>query len=131
MLFLLLLILGCLWIGYCYTHQKRRLLTLGTFCFAKTISHHHQQYDIEEVAFSDYQGAIHGYFRLVSALQAYGEVKSSDYDFFDFYSVVLQFDDCTMRSLRRIDRVRLIKSHQPMSIDEFKREIETFAYQSF
>lgn len=82
MLLILLIIFGCLYIFYIHTHQKPHLLRLGTFCFAKTISHHHRQYDIEEVAFSDYQGAIHGYFCLVSVLQAYGEVKNSDYDFF-------------------------------------------------
>ncbi len=103
--------------------RKPRLLGLGRFQFAKTIQHNQQQYYIEEVVFADRQQAIHGYFRLVPMLQQYGNVLESEYDFFDFYSVVLRFDDCTMKLVRRLNYVRLIKSEKPVAISDFEQRL--------
>lgn len=126
MLFILLLILSAIFIFA--VRQKTRLLHFGTFRFAKTITHNQQRFYLEEVAFDNRQQAIHGYFQLAPALQNYGEVQETEYDFFDFYSVVLRFDDCTMKLVRRLDNVRLIKSETPMSIAEFEQQIAEIAY---
>ena len=126
MLFILLLILSAIFIFA--VRQKTRLLHFGTFRFAKTITHNQQRFYLEEVAFDNRQQAIHGYFQLAPALQNYGEVQETEYDFFDFYSVVLRFDDCTMKLVRRLDNVRLIKSETPMSIAEFEQQIADIAY---
>ena len=127
MLFILLLILSAIFIFA--VRQKTRLLHFGTFRFAKTITHNQQRFYLEEVAFDNRQQAIHGYFQLAPALQNYGKVQETEYDFFDFYSVVLRFDDCTMKLVRRLDNVRLIKSETPMSIAEFEQQIAEIAYQ--
>lgn len=127
MLFILLLILSAIFIFA--VRQKTRLLHFGTFRFAKTITHNQQRFYLEEVAFDNRQQAIHGYFQLAPALQNYGEVQETEYDFFDFYSVVLRFDDCTMKLVRRLDNVRLIKSETPMSIAAFEQQIADIAYQ--
>ena len=126
MLFILLLILSVIFIFA--IRQKPRLLHFGTFRFAKTITHNQQRFYLEEVAFDNRQQAIHGYFQLAPALQNYGKVQETEYDFFDFYSVVLRFDDCTMKLVRRLDNVRLIKSETPMSIAEFEQQIAEIAY---
>lgn len=126
MLFILLLILSAIFIFA--VRQKTRLLHFGTFRFAKTITHNQQRFYLEEVAFNNRQQAIHGYFQLAPALQNYGKVQETEYDFFDFYSVVLRFDDCTMKLVRRLDNVRLIKSETPMSIAEFEQQIAEIAY---
>ena len=126
MLFILLLILGVIFIFA--IRQKPRLLHFGTFRFAKTITHNQHRFYLEEVAFDNRQQAIHGYFQLAPALQNYGKVQETEYDFFDFYSVVLRFDDCTMKLVRRLDNVRLIKSETPMSIAEFEQQIADIAY---
>ena len=127
MLFILLLILSAIFIFA--VRQKTRLLHFGTFRFAKTITHNQHRFYLEEVAFDNRQQAIHGYFQLAPALQNYGKVQETEYDFFDFYSVVLRFDDCTMKLVRRLDNVRLIKSETPMSIAEFEQQIAEIAYQ--
>ena len=103
--------------------RKLRLLGLGRFQFAKTIQHNQQRYYIEEVVFADRQQAIHGYFRLVPMLQQYGNVLESEYDFFDFYSVVLRFEDCSMKLVRRLNYVRLIKSEKPVAISDFEQRL--------
>ena len=126
MLFILLLILSAIFIFA--VRQKTRLLHFGTFRFAKTITHNQQRFYLEEVAFDNRQQAIHGYFQLAPVLQHYGKVQETAYDFFDFYSVVLRFDDCTMKLVRRLDNVRLIKSETPMSIAEFEQQIAEIAY---
>lgn len=108
--------------------KKTRLLHFGTFRFAKTITHNQHRFYLEEVMFDNRQQAIHGYFQLAPALQNYGKVQETEYDFFDFYSVVLRFDDCTMKLVRRLDNVRLIKSETPMSIAEFEQQIAEIAY---
>lgn len=127
MLFILLLILSAIFIFA--VRKKPHLLHFGTFRFAKTITHNQQRFYLEEVAFDNRQQAIHGYFQLAPALQNYGKVQETAYDFFDFYSVVLRFDDCTMKLVRRLDNVRLIKSETPMSIAEFEQQIAEIAYQ--
>ncbi len=127
MLFILLFIFSLIFIFA--IRQKPRLLHFGTFRFAKTITHNQQRFYLEEVAFDNRQQAIHGYFQLAPALQNYGKVQETAYDFFDFYSVVLRFDDCTMKLVRRLDNVRVIKSETPMSIAEFEQQIADIAYQ--
>ncbi len=126
MLFILLFIFSLIFIFA--IRQKPRLLHFGTFRFAKTITHNQQRFYLEEVAFDNRQQAIHGYFQLAPALQNYGKVQETAYDFFDFYSVVLRFDDCTMKLVRRLDNVRVIKSETPMSIAEFEQQIADIAY---
>lgn len=126
MLFILLFIFSLIFIFA--IRKKTRLLHFGTFRFAKTITHNQHRFYLEEVAFDNRQQAIHGYFQLAPALQNYGKVQETEYDFFDFYSVVLQFDDCTMKLVRRLDNVRLIKSETPMSIAEFEQQIAEIAY---
>lgn len=126
MLFILLFIFSLIFIFA--IRKKTRLLHFGTFRFAKTITHNQQRFYLEEVAFDNRQQAIHGYFQLAPALQNYGKVQETEYDFFDFYSVVLRFDDCTMKLVRRLDNVRLIKSETPMSIAEFEQQIAEIAY---
>lgn len=127
MLFILLFIFSLIFIFA--IRKKTRLLHFGTFRFAKTITHNQHRFYLEEVAFDNRQQAIHGYFQLAPALQNYGKVLETEYDFFDFYSVVLRFDDCTMKLVRRLDNVRLIKSETPMSIAEFEQQIAEIAYQ--
>ena len=87
-----------------------------------------ERFYLEESIFSDYQQAIHGYFRLTADLMVSAEVVASEYDFFDFYSVVLRFEDCTLALLRRIDTVRLVKSAHSMEIDQFRAQIASIAY---
>lgn len=127
MLFILLFIFSLIFI--LAIRKKTRLLHFGTFRFAKTITHNQHCFYLEEVAFDNRQQAIHGYFQLAPTLQNYGKVQETEYDFFDFYSVVLRFDDCTMKLVRRLDNVRLIKSETPMSIAEFEQQIAEIAYQ--
>lgn len=86
-------------------------------------------YTVEEVAFDDYQAAIHGYFRLVPIVLALGKVCEERYDFFDFYSVAVRFENHSARLLRLVDRVRLVQSDRAMDLDEFERQIPSFAYQ--
>ena len=126
MLFILLFIFSLIFIFA--IRKKTRLLHFGTFRFAKTITHNQHRFYLEEVVFDNRQQAIHGYFQLAPALQNYGKVQETEYDFFDFYSVVLRFDDCTMKLVRRLDNVRLIKSETPMSIAEFEQHIAEIAY---
>lgn len=126
MLFILLFIFSLIFIFA--IRKKTRLLHFGTFRFAKTITHNQHRFYLEEVVFDNRQQAIHGYFQLAPALQNYGKVQETEYDFFDFYSVVLRFDDCTMKLVRRLDNVRLIKSETPMSIAEFEQQIAEIAY---
>ena len=127
MVLMIILSLSAL-IAWWLIRQKPRLLHFGTFRFAKTITHNQHRFYLEEVAFDNRQQAIHGYFQLAPILQNYGEVQETEYDFFDFYSVVLRFDDCTMKLVRRLDNVRLIKSETPMSIAEFEQQIAEIAY---
>ncbi|AGO17400.1 hypothetical protein K756_11565 [Glaesserella parasuis ZJ0906] len=98
MLFILLFIFSLIFIFA--IRKKTRLLHFGTFRFAKTITHNQHRFYLEEVTFDNRQQAIHGYFQLAPALQNYGKVQETEYDFFDFYSVVLRFDDCTMKLVR-------------------------------
>lgn len=125
---LLILVLLFIIIGVMIFRRQPYFISLGQAQKSKTIYSNQQRFYIEEVEFSDYQQAIHGYFNIVPELQKYAAVLEVEYDFFDFYSVALRFEDCTMRLLRLVNKVRLIKSSQPISIDEFEQAIQPFAY---
>ena len=108
--------------------HRPHLISLGNFKFAKFVNVGEQQFYIEEVEFRDSQAAIHGYFNIAPMLQNRAEVLETSYDFFDFYTVVLRFDDCTMKLVRQLNKVRLIKSEFPVGIAEFEQLIVPIAY---
>lgn len=126
MMILLCLAMGLWW---CVAHKPTRHLPLGRFVAQKTFHINGNYYTIEEVAFDDYQEAIHGYFCLVPAVLALGQVCEERYDFFDFYSVAVRFSDRSARLLRLVDKVRLIQSDTPIPLDDFEQIISQFAYQ--
>lgn len=126
MLGVIVLALGVL--AWLLMRRQPCLLPRGKCVLARTIAHQQRRYYVEEVAFANRQQAIHGYFRLVPALLAHGEVRESTYDFFDFYTVALRFDDCSMKLVRRLNNVRLIKSMEPLPLEEFERQIAAIAY---
>ena len=114
--------------GYWAIRFQPNLLPLGKFVAKKNIQCEQYRYYIEEVAFDDYQAAIHGYFNLVPEIQKIGKAEETHYDFFDFYSVAIRFEHCSVRLLRLVDKVRLIKSDRPIPLDEFEQRIQPFAY---
>lgn len=126
MWWIVILLFGVLF--YVVVNRPPRIITLGTFKKAKMVRVGQHQFYIEEVEFKDYQAAIHGYFNITPQLQNYAPVQEVSYDFFDFFSVVIRFDSCTMKLVRQIDKVRLIKSVEPMSIAEFEQQIVPIAY---
>ena len=126
MLFILLFIFSLIFIFA--IRQKPRLLNFGVFRFAKTITHNQQRFYIEEVAFENRKKAVHGYFKIAPQLLERGKVLESKYDFFDFSVIVVRFEDCTLKLVRCLDNVRLIKSETPMSIAEFEQQIAEIAY---
>ena len=131
---ILVLMILLMIVGLVSYHQAKpaRLLTVPNLSmhldFAKIINHQGHKLYIEQVSFADYQAAIHGYFVLTSALEGRDVLRDSRYDFFDFYSVVLCFDDDTLRLLRLVDKVRVVKSDKPINIDEFERLIAGVMY---
>lgn len=120
LIFLIIPLLLTLWAS----RRPPRLLRRGVFRKRRRVD----GFYIEEVVFKDYQAAISGYFRLSADLYGYGEVCETRYDFLDFYSVMMRFPDCTLRLVRIIDRVRLIKSTAPMSMDAFGQASAAVAY---
>lgn len=79
---------------------------------------------VEEVQFDDYHQALHHYFKLVDDVRAKGTVLEVKYSYLDWTYTVFRFADFTALLVRRVDRVRLIKSNRPMVIDEFEQFIE-------
>lgn len=115
-------------IGYRHKRYTRRL-PLGRFVGHKRFVVEGIAYDVEEVAFSDYQAAIRGYFRLVPVVLSLGKVCEERYDFFDFYSVAIRFEHSSVRLLRLVDKVRLVQSRQAVDLDTFAEHLSRFAYQ--
>ncbi len=126
MLFIIFILLSLIF--YSALHYRPHLISLGNFKFAKYSKIDSLSFYIEEVEFNDSQAAIHGYFNIVPMLQNRAEVLESSYDFFDFYTVVLRFEDCTLKLVRQLNKVRLIKSEFPVGIAEFEQLIVPIAY---
>ncbi|KGQ69646.1 hypothetical protein A1D23_08935 [Chelonobacter oris] len=112
------------------TARQPRILKRGRFKRAHSVCLGGRQYYIEDVVFEDYQQAIHGYFKIVSDLYQCAVPLEVEYDFFDFYSVIIRFEGATVRLLRCVDKVRLIKSMQAMPIQTFEQAVESIAYKN-
>lgn len=109
--------------------KPKRHLSLGRWVGERVWVQDGVRYTVQEVAFDDYQGAIHGYFNLVPDVLTLGRVCEERYDFFDFYSVAVRFETHSARLLRLVNKVRLVQSDRPMDLDEFEAKISSFAYQ--
>ena len=46
------------------------------------------------------------------------------FDYMDFSHSIYRFDDFTLYLVRRIDKIRLIKSDKPMAISDFEQSIK-------
>ncbi|NME72551.1 hypothetical protein [Flammeovirga aprica] len=121
MLFIVILISTFLLIVF---FKKERWIKYGNLedSFDYTINDH--QYYIEEVSFKTYNEAHSKYFKVVDAISRYGTTINQKYDLYDWSFSTFQFKDTLIdvRYFRSTHSIRLIKSKQPLSIEEYEKD---------
>lgn len=106
---------------YAVARRPRPWLTRGKRLQARFVEIEQQRFYLEEVGFADYHQALHNYFYLIPQFNERHGLRQVKYNYLDWTDTILQFDDCTLQLVRRIDKIRLIKSENPLSIEQFER----------
>lgn len=97
-----------------------RLLDAGRPLFARTLSLNGRRFYAEENRFPDWHQALHHYMILVPQMGRFGQVREVSFDYMDFSHSVFRFDGFTLYLVRRVDKIRLIKSFEPVPVAEFE-----------
>ncbi|WP_044207623.1 hypothetical protein [Flammeovirga sp. OC4] len=121
MLFIVILISAFLLIVF---FKKERWIKYGNLkdSFVYTVNDH--QYYIEEVSFKNYNEALSKYFKVVDSISRYDKAINLKYDLYDWGFSIFQFKDTLIdvRYFRSTHSIRLIKSKQPLSIEEYEKD---------
>ncbi len=100
--------------------REKRWIKYGKSIRNKHLTFNGNKYYLEEAGFQDYKESLHYYFRIVADIAASAEVREVKYDYYDWSTTVFRFENTTIKILRCIDKVHLIKSDKPVSIEELE-----------
>lgn len=106
----------------------KRWIKHGHFAGRKFFRKREHDYYIEEVVFDDYQEALHNYFKIVNDVASQGEILEQKYDLYDWTYSIFRFKNTTieLRHIRPLNKVRMIKSKVPISIEEYEKDNPSF-----
>ncbi len=102
------------------SQKKRRWIKYGKLQRSKFISSNEHQYYLEEALFKDFHDAIHHLYIINHEINSYAKALEVKYDYFDWSYTIFRFEHTTIKIIRIIDRVILIKSLMPISIEDFE-----------
>ncbi|NJO88152.1 MAG: hypothetical protein HC831_03680 [Chloroflexia bacterium] len=97
--------------------REKRWLNYGKYRRSKYLTINQHKYYLEEVIFENYHYAIHNYYKIVGDIAAYDEPEEVKYDLYDWSFSIYRFKDTTIKLTRCIDKVHLVKSLTPVSIE--------------
>ncbi len=109
---------------YLSARSKPRLIRYGRPQGRRCVHVGQRSYDIEVAAFDDYRQALHHYFLIVPEIQESAPLLEVKYDFMDWTNALMRFEPFTVQLVREVDKIRLIKSHQPVSIARFEQDMQ-------
>ncbi|TDO01449.1 hypothetical protein DET65_3557 [Sunxiuqinia elliptica] len=119
-------ILGILILLLYISKKKSRWIKYGQYRGSRHITINGHQYYLEKVKFKDYQDAIHHYFKIVADISAYADALEVRYDYYDWSNTIFRFEHTTIKLIRCIDKVLLIKSKKPISIEDLELDNSSF-----
>jgi len=92
----------------------------------RTINQH--KYYFEEVEFDSSQESLHVFYKVVADINSYDEALEVKYDLYNWMYTIFRFKDTTieLRNLRSFNRIQLIKSTEPVSIEEYEMDNPEF-----
>ena len=114
--------------AYIFLSKERRWIAYGRLKNRKFFYVNDHQYYAEEVVFDGYQEALTKYFKVVSDVGALGEPVEVKGDLYDWTSTIMRFRNTTIeiRHIRPFNKIKLVRSLSPMSIDEFELDNPSF-----
>lgn len=121
-----MLMIGLFFLG---RNKPTRLIHYGKPVKRYTLSVEQRLYDIEVVAFTDYHQALHYYFKIVPEIQSLGKLLETNADFLDWTNGLMRFEEFTLKLVREVNKIRLIKSHHPISFELFEQDLQQLAEQ--
>lgn len=121
---LLLLIVIFIW----FSKKESRWIKYGKLKGSKYRKVNRHKYYLEEVEFAEYQEALHTFYKVVNDVAAYDEVLEVKYDLYNWMFTIFRFKNTTieLRNLRSFNRIQLIKSTAPISLEEYEMDSTKF-----
>lgn len=108
--------------------REQRWIMYGKYKRSKHRTFNKHKYYFEEVEFGEYQEALHTFYKVVNDIARYDEVLEVKYDLYNWMFTIFRFKNMTikLRNLRSFNRIQLIKSTQPISIEEYEMDNSEF-----
>ncbi len=112
---------------FLYVSKKEiRWIKYGNYQRSKHIKINQHKYYLEEVIFKDFHKAIHHYFKIVADIAAYDDTLEVKYDYNDWSNTIFRFEHTTIKLVRCVDKVQLIKSSNSISVEDFELDNPEF-----
>lgn len=117
---LILYLLIIITIFFYVSKRENKWIKYGKHKRSKHLTINHHKYYLEESEFKDYQAAIYYYFKIVPELTSHSDVLEAKYDYYNWSITILRFEDTTIKLLRCINKIHMIKSSYSISIEDFE-----------
>lgn len=109
---------------FLFVKKEKRWIRHGKYVGSEHVTVNGHHYYIEEVKFRKYQEALHKFYKIVADISSYGKAIETKYDLYDWSYTIFRFPDTTieLKHLRSFNKVQLIKSIEPLTIEEFEKD---------
>lgn len=108
--------------------KEPRWIKYGKYKRSKHLTVNQHKYYLEEVEFGGYQEALHTFYKVVADIATYDEPLEVKYDLYNWMFTIFRFKNTTieLRNLRSFNRIQLIKSDAPISIEKYEIDSPEF-----
>ncbi|MDO4230045.1 MAG: hypothetical protein Q4C98_09540 [Capnocytophaga sp.] len=102
--------------------KEEKWLSFGKNHQIKAVFKNEKKYIVEEVSFETSKDSVHHIYLIVNELLLRKGLLETKYDWYDWSSNFLKYEDVTVRLFRFGEKIRLVRSTFPISIEEFEIE---------
>lgn len=103
-------------------NKEKKWLSFGKNHRIKAVIKNEKKYVIEEVSFETGKDSAHHIYLVVNELLLREGLLETKYDWYDWSSNYLRYEDVTVRLFRFDKKIQLVRSTFPISIEDFEVE---------
>ncbi len=99
----------------------RRIMREGKLIKSETVTRDGERFYVEKVAFKDWHVSLHSFYLISDRLCEGHTIVEQKWSYEDFCDVTIRLEDCTYALNRQVEVIALVRSFNPIPVDEFDR----------
>lgn len=101
--------------------KPRRIMREGKLLKREMVCRNGEEFYVEKVAFKDWHASLHSFYLISDRLSDGHTVVEQKWSYEDFCDVTIRLEDFTYALNRQVEKIALVRSFRPISVEEFDR----------